>query len=105
MSELKLLVIAVLLWGTSNLASANTNSADDLKNYKTEIGKRVDKLNSNVPDLKLRERMQPVNIPAAMLTLSDVLKLENALKGVEEVPDHSLTTLSCARALCADGDE
>jgi hypothetical protein len=99
MSELKLLAIALLLWGASNLA-ANTTSGGDLDGYKIEISQRLVHLNRTVPDLHVRQRAEPMNIPAALETISDVQKLENALKGVETVPPHSLTTLVCERALC-----
>jgi hypothetical protein len=96
--EFKLFAIALLLWGASNLA-ANTNG-DGLDNYKGEIGKRVSALNTSVPDLNLKQRAEPLNIPAALQTLSDVTKLESALRGEENFPPHSLTTLTCSRALC-----
>src|SRR4051812_10840166 len=105
MSELKLLAIAMLLWGASNLA-ANTTSSDGLGQYRQQINQRVSKLNQTTPDLNLRERREPLNVPAALQTLSDVQKLDNALKGVEQVPDHSLSTLVCSRALCfKEGEE
>lgn len=100
MSELKLLAITLLLWGASNLAANTTSSGGELDGYKTEIGHRLGTLNRNIPDLNVRQRAEPMNIPAALETISDVQKLENALNGVETVPPHSLTTLVCERALC-----
>jgi hypothetical protein len=99
MNEFKLLLIALLVWGTSTLA--NLPSADDnLDQDVNTINLRVSMLNVTTPGLDLHTRLQLNNIPIAQQTLSDLQLLYNALQGKQVVAPGSLTTLTCARALC-----
>jgi hypothetical protein len=103
MAELRLLLIATLLYGTSVLA--NLPSADDtLQQDVTTINYNVNYMNTQTPDLQLHTRIPAKDVSTANQILGDLHKLDFALQGREQVAPHSLTTLTCSRALCFGDD-
>jgi len=103
MAELRLLLIAALLYGTSVLA--NLPSADDnLQQDVATINYNVNYMNAQTPDLNLRTRIPASDVQTANTIIGDLHKLDFALQGREQVAPHSLKTLTCARALCFGDD-
>jgi hypothetical protein len=104
MTEFKLLLITIALWGASTLANLPSND-DILDQDVRTISTRVNTLNVQVPDLELHTRIPATDVPTAEHILGDLHSLNNALLGVETVAPHSLTTLTCSRALCFGDDQ
>jgi len=104
MNELKLLLIAILLYGTSVLA--NLPSGDDkLDSDVVKIKQNVGLLNGMTPNLNVNARLALTNLSTAEQTLVDLGSLYNALQGTQVVAPHSLTTLTCSRAMCFADDQ
>lgn len=104
MTELRLLLIAILLWGASVLADLPKGD-DNLQQDQQSINMRVGLLNATTPGLDLKTRIPADTVVTAEKILSDLYSLNNALQGKEALAPGSLTTLTCERAFCFGDDQ
>ena len=100
MGWLKLIAVAMLVWG--NLASADLPTAadNDPQQKLHTIQSWLAYFHKAHPQLEVKPKYQFNSGVIMDLTLKDMQSLYNSMQGQESVPDNGLITISCKQALC-----
>jgi hypothetical protein len=101
MQWIKLVMIGMLMTGTSAFADISPGGESAMSNHE-QISSWAARLNAENPDLKLQTVSDSIDEETVKGTLYDLETLEAVLKDKTIVPAAKLMNLACARPYCID---